>query len=96
MSKIDNNNTLLREQLGKGKNDIITTETATGKDYYCIHFPVDTVINDITMPNALIGTDALDGQTMFAGTVLMMRVTGIKLTSGIAICYIETDGDISA
>jgi hypothetical protein len=40
---IDNVQAVLSKQIGTNKCDIISTATMTGKDYYCIHFPVDSV-----------------------------------------------------
>ena len=95
MSLIDNSNILLREQLGKGKVDVFTTSAMTSKDYYCVHFPVTSVIASIIIGNAsgATNTAATNLQTtMPAGTTLFMRVTTIALTSGIGIGYMESDG----
>ena len=95
MSLIDNNNILLREQLGKGKVDIFTTDDMSTKDYYCVYFPVTSVISNITIGNASGAADTNPNKlhtTIPAGTTLFMRVTGITLSSGIGIGYMETDG----
>jgi len=84
---IDNNNDLLREQLGKGTAEIFTTAAQTGKDYYCVHFPVTSVISAITVDNAT-GDSALV-TTMPAGTTLFLQISAITLTSGIGIGYDE-------
>jgi len=90
MSLIDNNNTLLREQLGKGAGVVFTTAAQTTKDFYAIHFVTESVIASITMAN-LTGESALQ-TTIPAGTVIFGRCTAITLTSGLAIGYTETDG----
>jgi hypothetical protein len=62
----------------------------TGKDYYCIHFPVASVIASIVARNATTATGSAIANlhtTMAAGTILMLNVTDITLTSGVAICY---------
>jgi hypothetical protein len=94
MSLIDNNNTLLREQLGKGKCDVIATTAMTGKDYYAVHFVTESVITSIAIAGAT--TDAGSAianlnTTIQAGTVIFGRVTAITMSSGVAICYTETD-----
>jgi hypothetical protein len=90
MSLIDNNNTLLREQLGKGAGVVFTTAAQTTKDFYAIHFVTESEIASITMDN-LTGESALQ-TTIAAGTVIFGRCTAITLTSGLAIGYTETDG----
>ena len=46
MSTYDTDNTLLFEMLGKGGGtEVFTTAAQTGKDFYCIFFPVDSVIS---------------------------------------------------
>ena len=90
MSLIDNNNTLLREMLGKGDGVVFTTAAQTSKDFYAIHFVTESVIASITMAN-LTGESALH-TTIAAGTVIYGRCTAITLTSGLAIGYTETDG----
>ena len=51
MSTSDTNNNLLREMLGKGSAEAFTTAAQTGKDFYTIHFPIQSVISTITMAN---------------------------------------------
>ena len=93
MSTFDTDNTLLLEMLGKGGgNEVFTTTAQTGKDFYCVFFPVESVITSIAAGN-FTGETALAGQTMAAGTTLFMRVTDITLTSGIGFGYRESDGD---
>tara|TARA_R110000824_G_scaffold6481_2_gene29888 strand:- start:2504 stop:2794 length:291 start_codon:yes stop_codon:yes gene_type:complete len=96
MSTFDTDNTLLLEMLGKGGlNEIFTTVAQTGKDWYCIYFPVESVIASITVGN-MTGEAALVGLTLPAGTTLFMRTTAITLTSGVGIGYRESDGDTSS
>jgi hypothetical protein len=45
---IENVQQLLTEQMGKNRCDVIGTTAMTGKDYYCVHFPVESVIASIT------------------------------------------------
>ena len=89
MSLIDNNNTLLREQLGKGLGECFTTAAQTGKDWYCVHFVTESVITSITMTYHT-GESALH-TTIPAGTVIFGHITAIDLSSGVAIGYKETD-----
>ena len=50
MSTFDTDNTLLREMLGKGGlNEVFTTAAVTGKDWYCIQFPVESNIRSMTV-----------------------------------------------
>ena len=87
MSLIDNNNILLREQLGKGAGIVFTTANQTSKDFYAVYFPITSVISSITVADAT-GESALQ-TTLPAGTTLFMNVTQIQLTSGIGIGYHE-------
>jgi hypothetical protein len=96
MSTFDTDNTLLLEMLGKGGgNEVFTTAAQTGKDWYCIQFPVDSVIASITAAN-MTNEAALVGLNLPAGTTLFMRFTAIQLTSGVGIGYRETDGDTAS
>ena len=95
MSTYDTDNTLLFEMLGKGGGtEVFTTAAQTGKDFYCIFFPVDSVISTIAGDAANI--TALNGQSMNAGTTLFLRTTAVTLTSGIGIGYREHDGNANA
>ena len=95
MSTFDTDNTLLFEMLGKGGGtEVFTTVAQTGKDWYCIHFPVESVIS--TIAGDATNVTALNSQTMIAGTTLFLRTTAITLTSGIGIGYREHDGNASA
>jgi|TARA_R110002012_G_scaffold254956_1_gene434110 hypothetical protein len=84
---IDNNNDLLREQLGKGTVEVFTTVAQTSKNYYAVYFPVTSVVSAITVADAT-GESALQ-TTLPAGTTLFMNVTAITLTSGIGVGYDE-------
>jgi|TARA_R110000824_G_scaffold134909_2_gene297910 hypothetical protein len=84
---LDNNNDLLREQLGKGTVEIFTTAAQSGKNFYAVHFPVTSVISAITVANGT-GESALH-TTIGAGVTLFMNITAITLTSGIGIGYDE-------
>ena len=44
---IENVQQLLTEQMGKNRCDIILTDNMTSKDYYAIHFPIESVILSI-------------------------------------------------
>jgi|TARA_R110002050_G_scaffold43036_1_gene103444 hypothetical protein len=85
---IENVQQLLVEQLGKnGGTEIFTTVAQTSKDFYCVYFPVESVISALTVADAT-GESALL-TTVSAGTTLFMNVTAITLTSGIGIGYHE-------
>jgi len=85
---IENVQQLLTEQLGKnGGTEIFTTAAQTSKDWYFVHFPVESVIASITVADAT-GEAALQ-TTLPAGTVIFMNVTAITLTSGVGIGYSE-------
>ena len=84
---IENNNDLLREQLGKGTVEIFTTVAQTGKDFYAVYFPLTSVVSAITVADAT-GESALQ-TTLPAGTTLIMNITAITLTSGIGVGYVE-------
>ena len=84
---IDNNNDLLREQLGKGTVEVFTTVAQTSKNYYAVYFPGTSVVSAITVADAT-GESALQ-TTLPAGTTLFMNVTAITLTSGIGVGYDE-------
>jgi len=85
---IENVQQLLTEQLGKnGGTEIFTTANQTSKDWYCVHFPVESEIASITVADAT-GEAALQ-TTLAAGTVLFMNITQVQLTSGVGIGYSE-------
>jgi len=85
---IENVQQLLKEQLGKnGSTEIFTTANQTGKDWYCVYFPVESVVASITVADAS-GEAALH-TTLPAGTTLFMNVTQVQLTSGVGIGYYE-------
>ena len=95
MSTFDTDNTLLREMLGKGGlNEIFTTTALTGKDFYCVQFPVESVIASLTVAN-MSGESSLVGLILPAGTTLFMRFEAIQLSSGVGIGYRESDGEVA-
>jgi len=97
MSKFDNDNVLLRESMGKGKIHVIKTleSISTEQDFYCVYFPIDTVLNGIAFGgNMTITAGALLAfQTMScpAGTTLFTNIKTIGVTTGMAMCYTEED-----
>ena len=85
---IENVQQLLMEQLGKNNaTEIFTTAAQTSKDWYCVYFPVETVVASIAVANAT-GETALQ-TTLPAGTTLFMNVTAITLTSGVGVGFQE-------
>jgi|TARA_R110002020_G_scaffold30039_2_gene94624 hypothetical protein len=89
---IENVQQLLTEQMGKNRCDIISTTNMTSKDYYCVHFPVESVIASITASNAIAGGgSAIAGlhTTIPAGVTIFLQITQIQLTSGVGLCYYE-------
>ena len=89
---IENVQQLLTEQMGKNRCDVIATTAMTGKDYYAVHFPVESVISSITAANATTAAGSAIANlhtTMPAGTTLFLQCTAITLTSGVALCYYE-------
>ena len=89
---IENVQQLLTEQLGKNRCDVISTTAMTGKDYYAVFFPVDSVVASVVASNVQTGTGSAitNLHTSFAaGTTLFLNVTAITLTSGVAICYYD-------
>jgi len=94
MSTFDTDNTLLREMLGKGAlNEVFTLGAQTGKDWYCVQFPVESVISSISVSN-VDNESELIGLVLPAGTTLFMRFEAIQLASGAGIGYRETDGEV--
>lgn len=92
MATIENVQQLLTEQLGKRRCDVIATTAMTSKDYYAIHFPVESVISSITAANATTATGSAIANlhtTMPAGTTIFLNVNSITLSSGVALCYYE-------
>ena len=85
---MENVQQLLTEQLGKnGSTEVFTTAAQTGKDWYCVYFPVESVVASIAVADAT-GETALQ-TTLPAGTTLFMNVNSITLSSGIGIGYHE-------
>ena len=51
---IENVQQLLTEQLGKnGSTVVFTTAAQTGKDFYCVYFPVESVVASIAAAEGL-------------------------------------------
>ena len=89
---IENVQQLLTEQLGKNRCDVISTVEMTGKDYYAVFFPVESVVLTMEASNVQtgLGSDIVNLHTTFAaGTTLFLNVNSITLTSGVAICYYD-------
>ena len=88
---IENVQQLLTEQLGKNRCDVIATTAMTSKDYYCIHFPVESVIASIVATNATtaVGSAIANLHTTMPAGTLFLQCTAITLTSGVALCYYE-------
>ncbi len=87
---VKNTTDLLNEQLGKkGKTRIITTSAVTSVDFYAVHFVTESVISALQVANldASSANPSALHTTIPAGTVLFMNITGITLTSGVAIGY---------
>ena len=85
---IENVQQLLTEQLGKNPGtEVFTTAAQTSKNFYCVHFPVESVIASIAADD-VTGETALQ-TTLPAGSTLFMNITAITLTSGIGIGYKE-------
>ena len=87
---IENVQQLLTEQLGKNGSTEVYTDggSFSGKDFYCVYFPKESVVGAITVTDVTVGSASLV-TTYPAGTTLFMNVTGMELTSGLAICYHE-------
>tara|TARA_B100001094_G_C17521863_1_gene480542 strand:+ start:103 stop:390 length:288 start_codon:yes stop_codon:yes gene_type:complete len=94
MSKFDRDNILLREQLGKGPVDLLTSAdgSVTAKDYYAVYFPVATELSGASV-NGVAETKLHLAYP--AGATLFMRITSIRVASGLAICYTEHDYDVN-
>ena len=84
---VENNNELLREQLGKGVVEVFTTVAQTGKDWYAVQFVLESVVSAITVADCTGASSLVT--TIPAGTTLFMNITAITLTSGLAIGYVE-------
>lgn len=104
MSGIDSQTILQREMLGKGTKRVYVTGdpgVLTGLDYYMVHFPVTTTTSTLAFATNGANEITTGGQTIVdtttwpAGTTIHARITGIGVTTGIAICYQEHDGDIT-
>jgi hypothetical protein len=89
---IENVQQLLTEQLGKNRCDVISTTAMSGKEYYAVFFPVESVVASITASNVQTGAGSAISNlhtTFAAGTTLFLSVSAITLTSGVAICYYD-------
>jgi hypothetical protein len=89
---IENVQQLLTEQLGKNRCDVIATTAMTGKDYYAVYFPITSVVSNLEAANATTAAGSAIANletTLPAGTSILLNVTAITLTSGIALCYYE-------
>jgi hypothetical protein len=89
---IENVQQLLTEQMGKNRCDVIATTAMSGKDYYCVHFPVESVIASIVASNATTAAGSAIANlhtTIPAGTTIFLQITAITLTSGVGLCYYE-------
>lgn len=89
---IENVQQLLSESMGKNRCDVISTTAMSSKDYYCVHFPVESVVASITATNATAaaGSAIANLHTTFAaGTTIFLNITAITLTSGVGLCYYE-------
>ena len=89
---IENVQQLLTEQMGKNRCDVIATTAMTSKDYYAVHFPVESVISAITATNATTAPGSAIANlhtTIPAGTTIFLQITAITLSSGVGLCYYE-------
>ena len=85
---IENVQQLLTEQLGKNAGTEVFTGAVTGKNFYCVYFPVESAVSAITAAS-VTNVTALQ-TTLPAGTTLFLQgITAMTLTSGIAIGYKE-------
>lgn len=72
-----------KEILGAG---VQTTDQAGG-GFAILYAMVDTVIDHITEEGVTRGSGGMDGATMKAGTQYFGKITEVKVTSGLLICY---------
>jgi len=89
---IENVQQLLTEQMGKNRCDVIATTAMSGKKYYAVHFPVESVIASIAASNTTTAAGSAIANlhtTMPAGTTIFLQITAITLTSGVGLCYYE-------
>jgi len=84
---IENVQQLLGEQLGKNPGTEVFTGEVSGKDFYCVYFPVESAISAITAAS-VTNVTALQ-TTVPAGTTLFMNITAMTLTGGIGVGYKE-------
>ncbi|QDP64594.1 MAG: hypothetical protein GOVbin2006_5 [Prokaryotic dsDNA virus sp.] len=89
---IENVQQLLLEQLGKnpGTTIINADSGSVSGNFYCVHFPIESVIHSNTVTDmASSQSNLLNSQTYPAGTTLFLNFATFKLTSGLAILYKE-------
>ena len=87
---IENVQQLLSESMGKNRCDVVTTTAMSGKDYYCAHFPIESVVTVMTAANvtAAAGSDGTitfdDTRPDNLDTTAQISLTG-HLTIGIRL-----------
>lgn len=92
MAGIENVQELLTEQLGKRRCDVITTTAMSGKNYYCVHFPIKSTVSAIAASNVTAAAGSAVANLLLtyeAGTTLFLNIQSITLTTGLGICYYE-------
>tara|TARA_R100000734_G_C3319284_1_gene114965 strand:- start:12185 stop:12460 length:276 start_codon:yes stop_codon:yes gene_type:complete len=84
---LDDNIALMR-MLGECQTIQVISDTAahTSKDFYCIYCVTETVVSSITCDSEVTNAAGLQ-TTLPAGTLLMLNITAITLTSGVVIGY---------
>lgn len=84
---LDDNVALMR-MLGETNDIQVISNTAahTGKKFYCVQCVTETVIASITCDGEVSNAAGLQ-TTIPAGTLLLLNVTAITLTSGVVIGY---------
>lgn len=84
---LDDNVALMR-MLGETADiQVISDDTAhTNKKFYCVQCVTETVISSITCDSEVSNAAGLQ-TTIPAGTLLLLNVTAITLTSGVVIGY---------
>ena len=87
---IENVQQLLTEQLGKNAGTLVFDSSSgalTGKNFYCVYFPVTSTITALGANNV---TDATKLQVEVpGGTSLFMNITSITISGGVGIGYTE-------
>ena len=84
---LDDNIALMR-MLGECQSiQVISDANAhTGKDFYCLYCVTETVVASITCDSEVTNAAGLQ-TTLAAGTMLMLNITAVTLTSGVVIGY---------